>query len=176
MIEIVSPLVPEVGVKLLIFGTDDINTKPARESVPAGVVNFTEPEPPPPNTTFTSESDITVNGGAKLPKRTWVVPVNLNPLIEIVSPLVPEDGVKLLILGDTDEVKIKPANESVPVVAVTLTAPDLPFPITADTIESLTTLNEAAATPPKRTAFTAVRVWPLIVMVSPCLPCAGVNE
>ncbi len=57
-----------------------------------------------------------------------------------------------------------------------LILPDEPLPITAFSKVSETMVNEAAAVAPKLTPVASARFFPFMIIVSPVLPAAGVNE
>ncbi|GDX46656.1 hypothetical protein LBMAG24_19840 [Bacteroidota bacterium] len=54
--------------------------------------------------------------------------------------------------------------------------PDLPVPTTAVILVALTTVNEAAAVPPKLTAVVPVKLVPVIVTVCPVPAEVGLND
>jgi len=62
-------------------------------------------------------------------------------------------------------IKLKPANEAIPPGVVTATAPAAPAPTTAVMLVALTTVNEAAATPPNVTEVAPVKFVPVMVTV-----------
>ena len=59
---------------------------------------------------------------------------------------------------------------------VTLTEPEDPLPTTAVIVLALTTVNEDADVPPKRTIVAPVRLLPEIVTRVPVPPLVGVKE
>ena len=58
----------------------------------------------------------------------------------------------------------------------TLTGPVLPFAVTAVIVVALTTVKDAAWTPPNETPQTPVKFVPVIVTVVPGGPVDGVND
>ena len=59
----VAPIAALVGVKDVILG-NEINSKPAREATPIGVITTTLPDDPAPTTAVMIVSDTTVNEAA----------------------------------------------------------------------------------------------------------------
>jgi len=72
--------------------------------------------------------------------------------------------------------KTKPAKEPVPPELVTATEPEAPPAITAVIEVGLTTVNDAAAVPPKVTALTSKKFVPVMVTVTPPPEDVGVKE
>lgn len=70
----------------------------------------------------------------------------------------------------------KPPREELPPGVVTLTFPLAPLPTVALMVESLVTLKEAAAVPPKVTTVAPVKAVPLIWIVYPSDPEFGEKE
>jgi hypothetical protein len=100
LIVIVWPVVPEVGVKLLITGAGGIKLKPAKLLVPPGVVTETDPEEPFPTTAEMVLSFSMVNEVAGVPpKLTPIAPLKLAPEIITVEPAEAAEGAKLIIFG-----------------------------------------------------------------------------
>ena len=62
---------------------------------------------------------------------------------------------------------MNPARVPVPAEFVTETLPEFPFPTSAVILVALTTVNEAAAVPPKLTAVAPVKLLPVMVTVFP---------
>jgi hypothetical protein len=88
------------------------------------------------------------------------------------TPLVGENE-----LMEAGGIYVKPvADVPVPPSVVTVILPVLPLATTAVIALSLTTVNEAAAVPPKLIAVAPVKYEPLIVTDAPVTPVAGVNE
>ena len=71
---------------------------------------------------------------------------------------------------------MKPFKLVEPPELVTLTLPEAPYPTVAVISESLTTVNDAAATPPKLTAVVPVKLLPEMLTVVPVDAVAGLNE
>ena len=71
---------------------------------------------------------------------------------------------------------VNPESESVPSGAVTTTLPEEPAPTTAFIVNELTTVKDAAGTPPKLTAVAPVKLLPTIVTFSPLKADCGLNE
>jgi hypothetical protein len=92
-------------------------------------------------------------------------------MVELVAPDV---GVKELIVGGGR--KVNPANEAAPDEEVTLTLPDEPAVTIAVILVGESIVNDAAAVPPKLTAFVPVKFEPVIVIVEPATPNVGVKE
>ncbi len=170
----VIPLMPLVGVKEVIVGAR-IKIKPGLVVVPTGVVTETFPEDPDATTAVMLVVDTTVNDAAAVPpKLTAVAPVKLVPVIVTIMPLVPLVGEKEVIVGG--EIKIKPGLVPIPPGVVTATFPEDPNATTAMMLVAETTVNDAAAVPPKLTAVAPVKLVPVIVTVIPLTPLVGVKE
>ena len=161
-------------MKELITGAG-INVNPESVAVPPGVVTLTLPLVPLATTAVMDVALTTLNEAAAVPpKLTAVAPVKLVPVIVTVVPLPADVGVKELITGAGTNVN--PASVAVPSGVVTLTFPLVPLATTAVMDVALTTLNEAAAVPPKLTAVAPVKLVPVIVTVAPGPAEVGVNE
>ena len=65
---------------------------------------------------------------------------------------------------------------AIPKLFVTLTSPVAPFATIAVIPVAESIVNEDAATPPKSTAATLVKLDPLIVTLVPAIPDVGANE
>lgn len=172
-IVIVAPLAELVGVKDEIVG-EIAKTNPGFVAVPPGVVTATSPEVPNATTAVILVAETTLNEVAAVPpKLTAVAPVKPVPVIVMVEP-VPPAGVKERIVGAG--ININPVFVAVPSGVVTDTLPDAPSATTAVMLVAETTLNEAAAVPPKLTAVVPEKFVPLIVMVATAAPLVGVNN
>ena len=87
-----------------------------------GVITFTSPVVPLLTVAVMEVSDNTVNVLAGVPpNKTETAPVKFFPFIEIVCPLLPRKGVKLVIEGAP--LKINPPKTPVPRGLVTSTRP-----------------------------------------------------
>ena len=149
--------------------------KPVAVAVPPGVVTLTLPVAPAPTIAVILVGEFTVNDCADTPpKLTAVAPVKFVPVIVIVAPDAPLVGVKDVIIGTG--INVNPDRVAVPLGVVTLTFPDAPEPVTAVIVVALTTLNEAAATPPKLTAVAPVKFVPVIVTITPAPAEIGVKD
>jgi len=174
VIVIVAPVAPLVGVNDVIAGAG-ININPASAAVPPGVVTLTEPVAPVPTTAVMVVALTTVNEVAAVPpKLTAVAPVKFVPVIDIVVPVPALVGVKEVIVGAG--IKIKPGLVAVPLGVVTLTEPVAPVPTTAVIVVDLTTMNDAAAIPPKLTAVAPMKLDPVMVIVALVGAEVGLNE
>jgi len=71
---------------------------------------------------------------------------------------------------------VNPDKETVPPDVVTLILPDAPTPTTAVILVAELIVNELAATPPKLTIVTPVKLVPVIIIDEPALPLVGVND
>lgn len=117
-----APIVPEVGVKLLMVGGLMTVKLLELEPEPLGVVTLIAPVVAPEGTvTVIWESVSTENALVEVPlNETSVAPVKLEPLMVTEAPTAPLVGVKLVILGRTlNEVLLEP----VPTLSVTLIGP-----------------------------------------------------
>ena len=70
---------------------------------------------------------------------------------------------------------MKPLLEPVPIEVLTETAPLAPLPTVALMVVESTTVNEAAATPPKLTAVAPLRLVPLMRTAVPLSPELGLK-
>ena len=77
--------------------------------------------------------------------------------------------------GVVSRIKINPENVAVPPGVVTEISPEVPDPTMAVMLVADTTLNEAAAVPPKLTAVAPVKSVPVIVTVAP-VPAVNVDD
>jgi hypothetical protein len=141
-------------------------------AIPTGVVTAIAPDVAATAVTLVAET--TVNKVAVVPpKLTAVAPVKLVPVIVTVVPAMPLVGVNDVIVGEG--INVKPALVAVPPAVVTDTFPDAPASTTAMMLVADTTINEAAAVPPKLTAVVPVKFVPVIVTVVPAEPPVGVK-
>lgn len=158
----VVPVPALVGLNDDIAGADT-KVKPASVAVPKGVVRLTVPEVPVATTASTEVAELTVNEVAGVPpKSTAVAPSRFVPVMVTVFPAPAEVGVSEVMVGGSP--KVKPAIVPVPPGVVTLTAPELPAPNTASMELADSTVNEAAAVPPKLTTVAPVKLVPVMVM------------
>ena len=170
----VAPVAALVGVKEVMTGAG-MNVKPARTTVPPGVVTLTFPLVPAATTAVMLVAETTLKEVAAVPpKLTAVVPVKLVPVNVTVLPVAALVGVNEVIIGAG--MNINPASVPVPPGVVTLTFPEVPAATTAVMLVAETTLKEVAAVPPKLTAVAPVKSVPVkvTVVVEPAL--VGVNE
>jgi len=104
-----------------------VKINPGLLTVPFGVVTDTLPEAPLPTTAEILVGESTEKEAALiLPKLTAVAPVKLVPVMVTVAPLVADVGVKEVIVGVGDEIKVNPADVATPPGVVTETEPDVP--------------------------------------------------
>ena len=88
-------------------------------------------------------------------------------------PGEPDVGLKEFII--VSDVKIKPGLLAIPPGVTTVTDPEAPDATTAVIVVALTTLNEAAAVPPKLTAVAPEKFIPVIVTTPPVPVLIGVK-
>lgn len=175
VINIVAPAAPKDGENEVIVG-GETNVNPARPAVPEGVITVTVPEAPVPTTAVMVFAFTTVKEVADVPPNlTPVAPVKFAPDMVTVVPAAAELGLNEEMAGSVDE-NTKPAKVAVPPGVVTATLPDVPLPNTAVIVDASTTMNDAAAVPPKVTAVAPVKFVPLMVMVWSVEPVVGVND
>ncbi len=79
------------------------------------------------------------------------------------------------MVGTAEVLYVNPLFEPVPMGVVTETAPLAPLPTLAVMVAESTTLNEAAATPPKLTAVAPLRLVPLMRTAVPLSPDTGLK-
>ena len=152
------------------------NVNPENVAVPPGVVTLTLPLVPLATTAVMDVALSTLNEAAAVPpKLTAVAPVKLVPVIVTVLPDLAEVGVNEVIVGTGTYVNV-PDEVAVPPGVVTEMVPLVPLATTAVMDVALTTLNEAAAVPPKLTAVAPVKLVPVIVTVVPLPADVGVKE
>ena len=102
------PTGPEVGVKLVMVGSEAVTTKELLlNAFPAGVVMRTKPVVLPLETTAVAVVEFTTTRpDAVVPlKATLVAPVKLIPVIVTLVPIGPDVGVKLVMTGAALEVE-----------------------------------------------------------------------
>ena len=107
------------------------------------------------------------------PKSTVVVPVKLLPEMVTVAPGAALAGVNELMMG---AVYVNPGDTAVPNGVVTTMLPVAPRPTTAVIVVLLTTVYEAAGTPPKVILYAPDKFVPLMVTTVPLTPLVGVKE
>src|SRR5689334_17761952 len=83
-------------------------------------------------------------------------------------------GVKLVIVGGKRNTK--PVSVAMPPGVVTATSPVAPLSTVAVILVESVTVNEAAAVPPKLTAETSLKLWPVMVICTAGAPYFGVND
>ncbi len=170
----VVPVIPDVGVKEVMVGAFT-NVKPARVTVPPGVVTETLPEVPLAITAVILVALTTVKEVAVVPpKLTAVAPVKLVPVMVTVKPVPDDVGVNDVMVGAGT--KVKPAKETAPPGVVTETLPLAPLATTAVIVVEFETLYDVAGIPPKLTAVAPVKLVPVMVTVAPEPVEVGVNE
>jgi len=175
----VSPTLADVGAKLLTTGAG-MKVKPATVAVPLGVVKLTLPLTVPAATRAVTVESLTTTRLVAVtpPNFTLLVPKKLLPEIVMVAPTGADAGVKPVITGAAG-MKVNPVRFAVPPGVRTLTLPVAPPPTTAVIVESFTTVNRAAARPPKLTASVVKRspekFRPVMVTVCSTVAAAGVK-
>ena len=118
------PVVP--GEKLVIVGVV-LKTNPLREDFPPELLTFTLPEAPVPTTAVMVVADWTVKELAGMPPKLMEsTPERLVPLIVIVAPGPPVEGVKEVIIGAG--IKLNPPRDAVAEPVDTDTLPVAPDP------------------------------------------------
>ena len=171
----VEPLAPLAGVNDEIVGAGGINVNPTRVAIPPGVVTDTFPDVPAPTTVVMLVGETTVKDAAAVPpKLTAVAPEKLLPVIVTVEPFSPLVGVKEEIVGVG--INVNPGRVAIPPGVVTDTFPDVPVATTAVIVVGETSVNDAAAVPPKLTAVAPEKLVPVSVTVVPLDALVGVNE
>ena len=85
-------------------------------------------------------------------------------------------GVKEVIVGGNVETNENPERDAAPPTEVSLTKPEVPVPTTAVIVVGERILKEATDVPPRLTPVTHLKLFPLIVIVSPRSALIGVNE
>jgi hypothetical protein len=179
----VAPGSAESGVKLVIVGAGVgiITVKFDNDApVPLGVTTVIAPVAAPDGTVAViCVAELTVNVAATPPKRTAVALVKFVPVIVIAAPASPESGEKLVIVGASTggafTVKLTLLLVPTAFTTVTATVPAAsPLGTVAVICVRLTTVNELAFTPPKRTDVAPVKFVPVIVTFAPTFALAGV--
>lgn len=151
-----------------------IKVNPVFVAMPPGVVTVTAPDAPDATTAVMLVAETTLNDAATTPPiLTAVAPIKFVPVIVIVAPAITPLGVKDIIVGAA--IKTNPALVAMPPGVVTVTVPEVPAATTAVMLVAETTLNDAAAAPPKLTAVAPVKFVPIIVIVAP-VPPLSVND
>ena len=147
---------------------------PANVEVPVGVVTLTLPEVPAATTAVIDVALTTVNDVAAVPpKLTAEASVKLVPVMVTTSAVAAVVGVNEEIVGLE---YTYPAFVALPVGVVTLTLPEVPAATTAVIDVASTTVNDAAAVPPKLTAVALVKLVPVMVTVAPLAAVVGVKD
>jgi hypothetical protein len=172
------PTFPLVGEKLLIVGPLPLTVKfEELVAVPAPVVTVILPVVAPEGTVAVTRSSLTKLNAADTPlKRTAFTPVKLFPLIVTDVPTEPLEGEKLLIVGALSTVTVKfeelvavPDGVERVILPVVALAGTVVFTCPAET------KLKVAVTPLKRTAFTPVKLLPVMVTAVPGPPLVGEN-
>ena len=133
------------------------------------------PVDPAPTTALIRPGVEIINEAAIVPpNRTVSTSSKFRPVIVMVSPVPPKDGLKELIVGGPKN--LNPDIRAESVADLIRISPEEPDPITATIVVGSETEKDAAGTPPKLTAPMPEKLAPWIVMLSPVLPDAGVNE
>lgn len=141
------------------------------------MVTLTLPDVPEVITAVMLVEETTLNEAADVPpKLTAVAPMKSVPVIVTIEPIVPEVGVKEVIVGVDGVVYVNPANEEVPPGLVTLMLPDVPAATRAVMHVGEMKLNTNAAVPPKLTADAPEKSVPVIVTNVPVVPEVGEKE
>lgn len=171
-----APLPARCGVKLVISG-GSISVNPARVARPVIVETDTFPLAPEPTTAIIRVDDSAVKRKAATPpKRTAVTPIKFIPVITTVSPAAAATGANEVIVG-AGATNTKPSTSAKPPREESVTLPVEPnSETTARMSVSARTVNEAAVTPPKRTAVTPLKFAPRISTWSPGPPLRGSND
>ena len=168
------PTGPEAGEKPEIAGVIFLELTEKFEllvAVPAGLVTEIFPEVAPLGTPVTMAAfEITVKGALTPLNLTCEVPEKLKPVMVTAVPILPEEGVKLVMAGavcTTVTVKLL-LLVAVPPGVVTLILPVVaPDGTVAVIWVPETTVNDGALVPLKLTAVAPDKFIPLIVR--PCL-------
>ncbi|HMI52156.1 MAG TPA: hypothetical protein VK525_11625 [Candidatus Saccharimonadales bacterium] len=169
------PVVPVVGVKLVMVGAAGVTVKALGEAaLPPGVVTRIEPVVAPAGTLVAIWVALCTVKVAGVPlKESADAPARFVPVMATLVPVAPLVGVKLEIVGAAaltvkfpDEVTVPPGavNEIFPVVAPEGTA--------AVICVALLTVN-VAAVPLKETVVAPARLVPVIVTLAPTTPLVG---
>ncbi len=134
------------------------------------------PVAPLPTVAVIAVALTTLKAVAALPPNfTPVAPVKLVPVMVTTVPVPPLLGENEVMIGAGMNVKA-PVLLAVPPGVVTVIVPVVPLPTVAFRVVALVTLKEAAATPPKVTAVTPVKLVPVMVTTVPAAPLLGENE
>jgi hypothetical protein len=167
----VVPTGPESGEKELITGGLKYVNVPSVE-LPPGEDTITSPLDPAPTIAVILEVPAIV----KLLTATPPIVIELTsdklePLIVIIVPLVPVNGVKEVIFGTA----VQPFKLAAPPGVVTFIAPEPLEGAVAVMVVGDTTIN-AAGIPAKLTVVVLSKLVPVIVTDVPAIPLPGVNE
>ena len=143
--------------------------------MPLAVVTEIFPEVPAPIMAEIVVAFITVKLVAAVPpKLTAVAPVKFVPVKVTVCPLPADVGLNEVMTGSG--INLNPPLEIAPLAVVTLIFPDAPEATTAVIFVGLTTVNEAAAIPPKTTEVVPVKLVPIIETTAFLPAETGLNE
>jgi hypothetical protein len=168
------PTGPLLGSNEFIVGEGGIKIKPESAADPPAAVRLTAPVAPEPITARIELEEITVNEVTLVsPKVIAEVPNRLFPVIVIIEPAPPEDGVKLVIVGAA--IKLNPSKVAMPPGVTRLKAPVAPLPTAALMVVEETIVNEATLVPPSVIAEVPVRFVPLIVIIAPLAAAVGLK-
>lgn len=171
VIVIIAPTCPDVGVKLIIFGS---TTKlPALVAVPPDVVTDIVPVDAVAGTVALIDvDDKTVNVADTPLNFTDVAPVKPEPVIVTTAPAGPDGGLKLVIFGNTK--KLLPLIAFTPDVTIDI----LPVVAATGTVALMevddNTVN-VADTPLNLTDVVPVKLVPVMVTSIPTSPDVGVK-
>jgi len=143
---------------------------PVLVAVPPGFVTVILPVAPFPTVAVMAVELVRVNDAdAVPPKATAVVPVKFKPVRLTTVPAFALLGLNEVMVGIVMRVKI-PLLLAVPPRVVTLIVPVVPLPIIALSEVRLITVKSCASLPPKATAFTPLKLEPVIVTTVPVGP------
>jgi hypothetical protein len=175
LIVTLAPAGPLVGVKLVIVGGMRTVKLPALVPVPPAVVTESGPLVAAAGTAvWIDVPEVTVKVAALPLNATAVTPVKFVPLIVTLAPTSPLAGVKLVIVGGLNTVKLL-ALVAVPPDVATDTGPVVAPAGTPAWIDVVEVTVKVAAVPLNATAVTPVKFVPLIVTLAPTNPLAGVK-
>jgi len=173
-----APGAPRVGLKLEIVGAGTMTLKLAAEAaLPFGVVTEILPVVAVPGTVAEiCVSLFTMNPGSPAPLNwTTVAPVKLVPVTVTAVPAAPLVGLKLVIVGWLDIVKLV-LEPALPTGVHIRTLPlVVPAATTAVIWVALSTEKLAAGFPLKLTFVVPVRFVPVMTTLVPALPEVGVK-
>src|SRR6266850_1969247 len=169
------PTGPLAGVKPVIVGGLITVKLPVLVVVPPGVVTLIVPVVALVGTVARMDvAELTVKVALTPLKATPVVPVKLVPLMVTLVPTGPLAGVKPVIVGGLITVKL-PALVAVPPGVVTLIFPVVAAVGVVAWIEVAELTEKVAVTPLKATRVVPLKFVPLMAMLVPTGPLAGVK-